>query len=178
MRAMISVGASADCIARGPTASLSRCKKHAIVCRVASPHPQSWPRPQLLRRPTPACRAEERSRDSTKTSEAERLKAPDSPPAADIRRTSDEEASTSQAQTSDISDELRALQQRKREQSQSSAPTGYVQSILQEVRLIEWPTPKQALLNTVLVIGIVGASSVVLFAINSTLAELSKISYK
>ena len=36
----------------------------------------------------------------------------------------------------------------------------------------------QALLNTVLVIGIVGASSVVLFAINSTLAELSKISYK
>ena len=36
----------------------------------------------------------------------------------------------------------------------------------------------QALLNTVLVIGIVGASSVVLFAINSTLAELSKFSYK
>ena len=36
----------------------------------------------------------------------------------------------------------------------------------------------QALTNTVLVIAIVGASSVVLFAINSTLAELSKISYR
>ena len=39
------------------------------------------------------------------------------------------------------------------------------------------PTALQALTNTVLVIGIVGASSVILFVINSTLAELSKISY-
>lgn len=86
--AMAAVGASAHCAARGPTGSLMRRKKHATTCRAASSQ-STWPRPQLLRRSTPACRAEERSRDSTKTSEAERLKAPDSPPAADTGRSND-----------------------------------------------------------------------------------------
>ncbi|KAL0049063.1 hypothetical protein WJX82_005279 [Trebouxia sp. C0006] len=119
----------------------------------------------------------ERSRDSLQTSQKEQLKVPDTPPSKESTNRIIDEASTSQQQSGEIRDELKMLQQRKREQSSASAPTGYFQSILQEVRLIEWPRPKQALTNTVLVIGIVGASSVILFAINSTLAELSKISY-
>ena len=180
---------SAQGTPRGRTACVAHSKQHATTCKATSRQLQSLRRPQQFRRPTPACRAEERSRDSTKTSEAERLRVPDMPPAKDSSRTSDvgyeataclasrhrpiltcmqEETSTSQAQSSDISDELRALQQRKRQQSESAAPTGYIQvsqpmhqqqlylcvvlcspaldvlqSILQEVRLIEWPTPKQ-----------------------------------
>ena len=43
--------------------------------------------------------------------------------------------------------------------------------------LIKWPTPKQAFLNTLLVIAIVGGTSGVLFAVNTLLAELSRIVY-
>ena len=141
---------SAQCTARGRTACISHSKQHYVTCKATPGQSQSRPRPKQFRRPTPACRAEERSRDSTKTSEAERLKVPDMPPAKDSSRTSNvgykitclssrhrpltpilacmqEETSTSQAQTNDISDELRALQQRKREQSQSAAPTSYIQ---------------------------------------------------
>ena len=51
------------------------------------------------------------------------------------------------------------------------------QGVLEEVFLIKWPTPKQAFLNTLLVIAIVGGTSGVLFAVNTLLAELSRIVY-
>lgn len=80
---------SAQCTARGRTACVAHSKQHAGTHKATSAQPQSWCRPQQFRRPTPACHAEERSRDSTKTSEAERLKVPDMPPAKDSSRTSD-----------------------------------------------------------------------------------------
>jgi preprotein translocase SecE subunit len=52
------------------------------------------------------------------------------------------------------------------------------QGVLEEVQLIEWPNPKQAVLNTLLVIGIVGGTSALLFAVNTGLTELSRVVYK
>lgn len=52
-----------------------------------------------------------------------------------------------------------------------------LQGVLEEVQLIKWPTPQSALLNTLLVIAIVAATSVVLFGVNTALAELSRQVY-
>lgn len=52
------------------------------------------------------------------------------------------------------------------------------QGILEEVQLIEWPAPAQALTDTTLVIGIVAFTATVLFGVNTVLADLSKILYK
>eukprot|EP00890_Picochlorum_soloecismus_P004845 jgi/Picsp_1/5361/NSC_02722-R1_protein len=53
----------------------------------------------------------------------------------------------------------------------------FVQGVLEEVGLIQWPTIAGALLNTVLVIGIVLGTSLVLLAVNTGLAELSRDIY-
>lgn len=176
---MTAFGTHVRFTASAQSSSPAHCKRHALRHTSAGRADSTTlgSRLHITTRPTPACRAEERSRDSVQTRQTEKLEVPDTPPAKDSSSRTSDEASTSQQQDTGISDELKALQQRKRE-SQAAAPSNYFQSILQEVRLIEWPSPKQALTNTVLVIAIVGASSVVLFAINSTLAELSKISYR
>ena len=49
--------------------------------------------------------------------------------------------------------------------------------MLEEVQLITWPSPQSALLNTVLVIAIVGGTSAVLFGVNTLLAEASRVVY-
>ena len=51
------------------------------------------------------------------------------------------------------------------------------QGVLDEVQMIKWPTIQSALLNTVLVVAIVAGTSVVLFAVNTALAELSREVY-
>lgn len=79
----------AQCTTGGRSTCVAHSKQHAVTCKATSPQPYSWRRTQQFHRPTPACRAEERSRDSTKTSEAERLKVPDMPPAKDFSRTSE-----------------------------------------------------------------------------------------
>lgn len=53
----------------------------------------------------------------------------------------------------------------------------HVQGVLEEVGLIQWPTITGALLNTALVIGIVFGTSLVLLAVNTGLAELSREIY-
>jgi len=53
----------------------------------------------------------------------------------------------------------------------------WVQGVLEEVRLIKWPTPQGALLNTLLVIAIVAGTSALLFGLNALLAELSAAVY-
>ncbi|KAK9823779.1 hypothetical protein WJX72_005441 [[Myrmecia] bisecta] len=85
-------------------------------------------------------------------------------------------AATEQPQTfsEDKIRELAALrQERNKAQNQ-----GFIEGILEEVRLIEWPKPLQAVVDTAVVIAIVGGLSVVLFATNAALAELSKAIYK
>jgi hypothetical protein len=52
-----------------------------------------------------------------------------------------------------------------------------LQGVLEEVGLIQWPTVSGALLNTLLVIGIVLGTSLVLLAVNTGLAELSRDIY-
>lgn len=186
----------AQCTTRGRTACVVHNKQHAVTCKPTSPQPQSWRRTQQFHRPTPACRAEERSRDSTKTSEAERLKAPDMPPTKDSSRASEvgheviADAASKQAElevqfqvacrkkqvrrkhklvTSQTSSGLYSKGRGSRSsrlpllvtfryfrpsvacfEHQPTLASGHkltvrivVQSILQEVRLIEWPTPKQ-----------------------------------
>ncbi|DBA92202.1 TPA: hypothetical protein ACH3X1_015911, partial [Trebouxia sp. C0004] len=127
------------------TSSSAHCRRHVASCSNGrrSDIDPSWCRKQLNVRSKTACRAEERSRDSLQTSQKEKLKVPDTPPSKESTIPSADEASTSQQQSEEITDELKMLQQRKREQSLASAPTGYFESILQEVRLIEWPRPKQ-----------------------------------
>jgi preprotein translocase SecE subunit len=53
----------------------------------------------------------------------------------------------------------------------------WVQGILEETQLIEWPSPLQALGDTVLVIAIVTSTAVVLFGVNTILADISKAVY-
>ena len=49
--------------------------------------------------------------------------------------------------------------------------------MLEEVRLIRWPTPQAALVQTLLVVALVGATSVLLFTVNTLLNELSQLVY-
>ena len=53
-----------------------------------------------------------------------------------------------------------------------------VQGVLEEVGLIKWPGPKQAVLNTLLVMLIVAGTSGLLFGVNTLLTELAKIAYQ
>ena len=52
-----------------------------------------------------------------------------------------------------------------------------MQGVLEEVGLIKWPSPGGAVLNTLLVIGIVAGTSALLLAINTLLTEFSKAVY-
>ncbi len=57
-------------------------------------------------------------------------------------------------------------------------PVGrHAQGVLEEVGLIKWPSPGKATLNTLLVIGIVAGTAVMLLAINTVLTELSNVVY-
>ncbi len=62
-------------------------------------------------------------------------------------------------------------------QPQRCSGVWLAQGVLEEVFLIKWPSPKQAILNTLLVIVIVGGTSALLFAVNTLLAELSRVIY-
>lgn len=173
---MLSLGLEGRC---ATPISASKSTRPA-VCKVSclTQHKSSHFRLVHNARPRSVCRAEERSRESLKLSDKEKLVVPDTPPSKEASRTS-EGASTSQPppQTVEISEELRMLQERKRARSQETASIGWFASILQEVRLIEWPKPKAAVLNTVLVIFMVFATSGLLFGINTGLSELGKITY-
>ena len=52
-----------------------------------------------------------------------------------------------------------------------------LQGVSEEVRLIKWPSPGKAALNTLLVIGIVAGTAGLLLAINGALTELSTVLY-
>lgn len=54
---------------------------------------------------------------------------------------------------------------------------GFLGDVLQEARLIEWPSLQQALGDTVLVVAIVLGSAALLFAVNTLLADVSKAIY-
>jgi len=60
---------------------------------------------------------------------------------------------------------------------EAQAKEGLMQGVMEEVGLIKWPSPQSALLNTLLVIAIVAGTSVVLFGVNTGLAELSRAVY-
>ncbi|BDA41902.1 probable preprotein translocase subunit SECE1 at C-terminar half [Coccomyxa sp. Obi] len=70
---------------------------------------------------------------------------------------------------------LKAALQKQR--SGGDQEVGLVQGILEEVRLISWPNPLQALLDTLVVIAIVTGTAVSLFLVNTILADISKQIY-
>lgn len=53
-----------------------------------------------------------------------------------------------------------------------------LQGALSEARLITWPRPQKALLDTALVLGIVSGTSALVFGLNVALAELAGAWYK
>lgn len=62
--------------------------------------------------------------------------------------------------------------------SAPAAPPGNsFADVLEEARLIEWPSLTAALGDTALVVGIVAGSALALFAINSALTDLAKAIY-
>lgn len=70
---------------------------------------------------------------------------------------------------------LKAALQKQR--SGGDQDVGLVQGILEEVRLISWPNPLQALSDTLVVIAIVAGTAVSLFLVNTVLADISKQIY-
>jgi preprotein translocase SecE subunit len=62
-------------------------------------------------------------------------------------------------------------------QDEASKDASLMDGVLEEVRLIEWPSFTSALLNTVLVIALVLGTSVVLFGVNTSLSEISRQIY-
>ena len=61
--------------------------------------------------------------------------------------------------------------------SSPTPPPPPSQGVIEEVGLIQWPSLGGALLQTLLVIAIVGGTSALLFAVNSALAEISRSLY-
>ena len=51
-------------------------------------------------------------------------------------------------------------------------------SVLAELQFIEWPKPRQAAIDTAIVIAIVVGSSGFLFVLNGILTEISKLLFK
>merc|ERR1712130_116499 len=64
-----------------------------------------------------------------------------------------------------------------RRESSSSQKVGLLQGVLEETRLISWPTPVQALKDTATVVALVALLATVLFALNTALTEGSKQLY-
>lgn len=95
--------------------------------------------------------------------------------AGDARRQQQEQALSEIAEPElKAADLRRQLQQQQQEASQKP---NLLEGVLREVQLIEWPSISSALLNTVLVIAIVAGFSILLFAVNSLLAETSQVLY-
>ncbi|KAL4532638.1 hypothetical protein Ndes2526B_g08225 [Nannochloris sp. 'desiccata'] len=76
--------------------------------------------------------------------------------------------------TEEIAAQMAQLRAASKENKQKE---GMIQGVLEEVKLISWPTPKSALFNTFLVIVIVAGTSAVLFGVNTLLAEASRVVY-
>ncbi|KAL4447233.1 hypothetical protein ABPG77_007266 [Micractinium sp. CCAP 211/92] len=74
----------------------------------------------------------------------------------------------------EIQQRAAALRQQK---AAGSAKEGLIEGVTEEVRLIKWPAPAAAALNTLLVIGIVAGTAATLLGINSLLAEVSDLIY-
>uniref|UniRef100_A0A6T8VXE9 Uncharacterized protein n=1 Tax=Chlamydomonas leiostraca TaxID=1034604 RepID=A0A6T8VXE9_9CHLO len=101
---------------------------------------------------------------------------------AEQRNGVDSEARTSQSLSSLEDDalsrtEVQKLSELKREQQRGQGQMNIVQGAIEEAQLITWPTPKKALLDTVLVLGIVTLSGSLLFGLNLLLAQGSEIWY-
>jgi len=71
--------------------------------------------------------------------------------------------------------EIRRAEQEREEATQSS--DSLVSGVMEEVALIQWPSFTSAFLNTLLVIGLVFGTSVVLFGVNTALTEISNTIY-
>lgn len=81
-----------------------------------------------------------------------------------------------------ISDERLAALRRADGAPEPSAPAPPQENLLQgavsEAKLITWPRPQKALLDTALVLGIVAGTSALVFGLNVLLAELATAWYK
>jgi preprotein translocase SecE subunit len=74
-----------------------------------------------------------------------------------------------------LSDDERAKLAALKRKSRVEEKQNIVQSVLSELQFIEWPAPRQAAVDTAVVMAIVVGSSVFLFAVNSLLTEAAKL---
>ncbi|KAK9834012.1 hypothetical protein WJX81_002932 [Elliptochloris bilobata] len=72
--------------------------------------------------------------------------------------------------------EIRRLATQRREQGKG-ANLSFIEGIKEEVQLIEWPRPLQAVQDTVVVISLVGSLAAFMFVVNAALAEGSRALY-
>lgn len=109
-----------------------------------------------------------------------------SSPEEDKEQQEEQVASTTTANNNDVEKlsteeiqrqmgEIRRAEQEREEAAQSS--DSLVSGVLEEVALIQWPSFTSAFLNTLLVIGLVFGTSVVLFGVNTALTEISNTIY-
>lgn len=101
-------------------------------------------------------------------------------PVADEASTSTPAESSASIDTTDkatMSDEEMARLANLYREQKAGEKTSLSQGVLDEIGLIEWPSPKSALLNTMLVITIVMLSSATLFGMNTLLADVGKSYY-
>lgn len=73
------------------------------------------------------------------------------------------------------SEQLQKLAELRKQRANAPQPSSnIVQGALEEAQLISWPTPGKALLDTVLVLGIVAVTGSLLFGLNVVLADASQ----
>jgi preprotein translocase SecE subunit len=114
------------------------------------------------------------SSSSSTDTDSEQVTIPDTPPAKQ----------STELQSKLIKEELtiediqrRAAELRAMKADARNSKESLTEGVLEEIRLIKWPSVSSALINTVLVVAIVASTSLVLFGVNTGLTELSKVVY-
>jgi len=136
--------------------------------------------PKLQRRRSLLCMAAQQS-SGRKSETSSRPIVPDIPPADSTLTSSQpmmpnesEAQSEPKAEAPSKEEPITPAQFFKQQQDSERKPN-LLEGVLSEIGLIEWPTPKTALLDTALVVVIVLGSAVLLFGVNTLLAEGSRL---
>ncbi len=96
------------------------------------------------------------------------------PSAADAATTSASDAAGGAALAPE---DLARLKASLRDARDGGAKESLWEGVAEEVRLIKWPAPQAALLNTLLVVALVAGTSALLLGINALLSEASSVVY-
>ncbi|CAK0745763.1 hypothetical protein CVIRNUC_001643 [Coccomyxa viridis] len=153
---------------------------HAFTAQYIQGRPQK--RPCVSRR-NPTARAQAQSEKAEQEASASAEGAPaaeqkgqlDNVPSPSQEQLPNQKGVTVKMSQEDLNAIKKAMQKQKGAGGGEEA--GFVEGILEEVKLITWPNPLQALSDTLVVIAIVLGTAVTLFAVNSVLADVANLLY-